>query len=93
MKAIIAYLIGMMTIEKSIILDHTKKIRVDCTPRARVYGVELLGRLSTYLEIGCMVLNSLEVECTPRIKVYGIKLSGLMLNIIEGFTEYHAIIW
>ena len=42
-RALIAYLNCMIRIEKSIMLGHTWKIRVKCTPRDRVYGVELFG--------------------------------------------------
>lgn len=42
MKALIAHLISMMMIEKSIMLGHTYHIGVECIYRARMYGVELI---------------------------------------------------
>ena len=42
MRALIAYLIDMIRIGKSIMIGHTQKIEVECIPRDRVFGVELL---------------------------------------------------
>ena len=42
MRTLIVYLIDMIRIEKLVMIGHTQKIEVECTPRDRVFGVELL---------------------------------------------------
>ena len=38
-------------------------------------------------------ISEMVVKCTPRNRVYIDELFILGINLIEGFTECHAIIW
>ena len=40
-RALVAYVINMIMIE--IMLSHRWRVEVECTPRDRVYGVDLSG--------------------------------------------------
>ena len=59
-KALITNLIYIIMIERSIMLGHSYEVEIECTPRDRVYSVELSGLWLNLIKGFTELFNAIE---------------------------------